>query len=123
MRHLKILLICVVVSAVAEAVIYHYSYLRYVEMITFALMIGWGMGSLVLAWFEPRLRYLYWGSVSLATPGIAYDMLGHGPLVMGGAFHALVTGVYAIPFWYLFRRIRRRRLERITQPIIGGKAS
>jgi hypothetical protein len=35
-------------------------------------------------------------------------MLGHGLLEMGGIAHALVAGLYVLPFHLLFRRHRER---------------
>ena len=60
---------------------------------------------------------VYWMTVSLSAPGIAYSMLGWGLLEFGGVVHALMAGVYAIPFWILFNARRSRRLARMEEPV------
>jgi len=123
MRSLKIFGVCLLASALAEAMIYHFAHRSYVEAVTIALLIGWAIGSLLVAWFEPRLLCMYWGSVALAAPAISYSMLGHGIPEMGGLLHPLMAGIYAVPFWYLFRRIRNRRFEggaELGAPANGG---
>jgi len=65
----------------------------------------------VIAWFLRRRFYVYFGSVALSAPAIGYSMIGYGILEMGGIFHALCAGVYAMPFHYFFQRSRQRRLE------------
>ena|ERR1039457_767438 len=71
----------------------------------------------------PSLAYVYWGSVVLAAPSISYSMLGYGLLPMGGLLHPFMAGIYAVPFWYLFERIRKRKLEKTAEPITGTSAS
>jgi hypothetical protein len=114
---------CLVVSGSVEFAIYHFGYRPYLDAITILLMAGWGIGSVVLAWCEPRLAYVYWGSVVLAAPSISYSMLGYGLLPMGGLLHPFMAGIYAVPFWYLFERIRKRKLEKTAEPITGTSAS
>ena len=55
---------------------------------------------------------LYLASVGLAVPGLVYSMLGHGLLEMGGIAHALVAGLYVLPFHLLFRRYKERSQDR-----------
>jgi len=71
-------------------------------------MVVWALASLALAWYVKRAMWVYWGSVVLATPAIALSMCDHGLLPMGGIFHALCAGAYAIPFHYTFKWIRRK---------------
>jgi CHASE2 domain-containing sensor protein len=118
----KALLICVGISAVALAVVYHFGYRPYSDTITWSSMAAWGVASIILAGCERRLRYVYWGSVVLAAPSISYSMLGYGALEMGGFIHALIAGVYAVPFWYLFQYLRKRR-ERSAEPSTGANAA
>ncbi len=66
----------------------------------------WGFGSLALAWFEPRLRFVYFGSVALAAPAISYSMLGYGVLEMAGLIHAFCAGAYAIPAHVIIQRFK-----------------
>jgi hypothetical protein len=80
------------------------------------ILVGvWAIGSLVLAWFVRRRFYVYFGSVALSAPAIAYSMVGYGLLEMGGILHALCAGVYALPFHYFFQRIRLRRQQTETR--------
>jgi CHASE2 domain-containing sensor protein len=67
---------------------------------------GWAIGSLVLAWFEPRRFFAYVGSVAFSVPAISYSMLGYGALEMGGWFHALIAGIWVVPIHVLFRHLR-----------------
>jgi hypothetical protein len=69
----------------------------------------WAVGSLALAWFVRRRFYAYFGSVALSAPAIAYSMVGHGLLEIGGILHSLVVGLYALPFHYFFQRFRVRK--------------
>jgi hypothetical protein len=80
-------------------------------------MVAWCLASVWLTACEKRLSRVYWGSVSLSVPGIAYSMLGWGLLEFGGVIHALMAGVYAIPFWILFNARRTRRLARMAEPV------
>jgi hypothetical protein len=64
----------------------------------------WAIGSLLLSWNIRRSLYAYLGSVALGVPAIAYSMVGYGLLPMGGIFHALIAGTFALPFHYLFQR-------------------
>jgi CHASE2 domain-containing sensor protein len=97
---------CLVFAVVAEAMIYRAAAREYSPGIFALLAAAWGFGSLVLAWFEPRRRFVYFGSVALSAPCISYSMLGYGLLEMGGFLHAFCAGVYALPFHHLFQRIR-----------------
>jgi len=81
------------------------------------------IASIILAACEPRLRYVYWGSVVLAAPGISYGMLSPAPIEMGGFVHALMAGVFAVPFWYLFDYLRKRKRERMAERSAGGNAA
>ena len=120
---MKSLLTCVAVSAIALVVIHYFAAHPYSESITISLMIGWGVASIFLAGCESRLSRVYWGSVVLAAPGIAYSMLGWGFLEAGGILHALMSGVYAIPFWLLFQRLRKwkgARKAELCAPPNGG---
>jgi CHASE2 domain-containing sensor protein len=107
---------------VALAVIHHFGYRPYSDAITWSLMAAWGIASVILAGYARRLRYVYWGSVVLVAPSLSYSMLGYGALEMGGFIHALMAGVYAVPFWYLFQYLRKRR-ARSAEPIAGGNAA
>jgi CHASE2 domain-containing sensor protein len=102
---------CFIFAAVAEALTYRAAAREYSPVILAFLAGVWGFGSLVLAWFEPRPRFVYFGSVALSTPCISYSMLEYGLLEMGGFLHPLCAGVYALPFHYLFKRSRARRQQ------------
>jgi CHASE2 domain-containing sensor protein len=80
--------------------------MEYSSTIEFVLFGLWAVGSLLLAWFVRRRLYAYLGSVGLSAPAIAYSMVGYGMLPMGGILHALLAGVYALPFHYFFQRFR-----------------
>lgn len=99
---------CLLVAGVAQYGVCHIHPDDYVERTLWLFMGGWAVGSLVLAWFEPRLFFTYFGSVALSAPAISYSMLGYGGLEMGGWFHAFAAGVWSLPFHFLFRRIRAR---------------
>jgi hypothetical protein len=75
------------------------------EFVLFGL---WAVGSLLLAWFVRRRFYAYVGSVALSAPAIAYAMVGYGLLPMGGIFHAIMSGLYVLPFHYFFQRSRNK---------------
>ena len=100
---------CCICAVVTEALIYRTATREYSPVIDALLVAAWGLGSLVLAWFEPRRRFVYLGSVALSAPCISYSMLGYGLLEMGGFVHALCAGVYALPFHYVFQCLRKRR--------------
>ena len=68
------------------------------EQVLFGL---WSIGSLLLAGFVRRRFYVYFGSVALSAPAIGYTMLVHGLLPAGGIFHALCSGLFALPIHYL----------------------
>jgi hypothetical protein len=85
---------------------------HYSDTILHALACFWAVGSLVLARFVQRRSYAYWASVGLAVPGLAYSMLGHGLVEMGGIVHALAAGLYVLPFHFLFRCSRERGKHR-----------
>jgi CHASE2 domain-containing sensor protein len=74
----------------------------------FVLIVFWAVGSLLLAWFVRRRFYAYVGSVALSAPAIAYSMVGYGLLPMGGIFHAIIAGLYVLPFHYFFQRSRNK---------------
>ena len=82
--------------------------IHYSNTILLALACLWAVGSLVVAWVVQRRFLAYWTSVGLAVPGLVYSMLGHGLLEVGGIAHALVAGLYVLPFHFLFRRYRER---------------
>jgi len=98
-----------VVAGTAQYIVCHLSPNNYSEKTNWLFIAGWGVGALAMSWFEKRAILVYLGSVALAAPGISYSMLGYGALEMGGWFHALVAGVWALPFYFLFRRIRGSR--------------
>jgi hypothetical protein len=81
----------------------------YSDTIDSTLFIIWIVGSLLLAWFVRRRFYVYFGSVALAAPAIAYSMYGYGILEMGGILHALLDGLLPLPFHYFFQRFRSRK--------------
>jgi len=110
---LKSFVPCLVFAVVAEALIYRAATRAYSPAILALLAAAWFFGSLVLAWFEPRPRIVYFGSVALSSPCISYSMLGYGLLEMGGFLHAFCAGVYAVPFHYMFQRIHARRQKRL----------
>jgi len=83
------------------------------------LAAAWGFGSLILAWFEPRLRFVYLGSVILSAPCISFSMLGYGLLEMGGLLHAFCAGVPALAFHDLFQRIRLSPQQHRMKPLAG----
>jgi hypothetical protein len=83
--------------------------MEYSGIIQVVLLSLWAVGSLVLAWFLRRRLYVYSSSVALSVPAILSAQLGHGYLEMGGVLHALAAGIYALPFHYLFWRIRTQR--------------
>jgi hypothetical protein len=87
--------------------------MQYSSTVFGVLFVFWALGSLALAWFVRRWLYVYLGSVALCAPALAYSMVGHGFLEMGGILHVLVAGVYALPFHYLFQRSRARRQIKI----------
>ena len=103
---------CLVFAVIAEVLIYRAAAREYSPVILALLTAGWGFGSMILAWFEPRQRFVYYGAVVLSAPCISYSMLGYGLLEMGGFLHAFCAGVYALPFHYLFQRIRVRQQQR-----------
>lgn len=84
---------------------------HYSDTILVLLACLWAAGSLVVAWFVQRRYYAYWASVGLAAPGLVYSILAHGSLEMGGIAHALMAGLYVLPFHILFRRCRERSLQ------------
>ena len=98
---------CLFIAGLAQFAVCHV-HSAYTDMTSWMLITGWAIGSLTLAWFERRLFFVYFGSVALAAPGISYSMIGYGALEMGGWFHALSAGVWVLPFYFLFRRIRAR---------------
>ena len=83
--------------------------MTYSRTIQFVLVSIWAIGSLVLAWFVRRRKFVCFGSVALAVPGIAYSTIGYGLLELGGIVHALAAGVYALPCHYFFQRSRERK--------------
>ena len=83
--------------------------MQYSRTIQFVLFAIWAVGSLVMAWFVRRRLHLYFGSVLLAVPAVAYSMIGYGLLEAGGVVHVLAAGVYALPFHYFFKKIRNPR--------------
>jgi hypothetical protein len=83
--------------------------MEYSGTIEFALFCVWAGGSLLLAWFIRRRLFVYFGSVALSAPAIAYSMVGYGFLEMGGILHALLAGVYVLPFHYFFQRSRAHK--------------
>ena len=97
---------CFVFAVVAQTLIYRAAMRQYSPETDALLTAVWGFGSLILAWFEPRLRMVYFGSVALSAPGISYSMLGYGFLEMGGLLHALGAGVPALAFHKMFQRFR-----------------
>ncbi|MGA2747926.1 MAG: hypothetical protein ABSG59_04040 [Verrucomicrobiota bacterium] len=105
---------CFLFAAGAEVWIYCEAAREYSPAILALFAAVWVFGSLVLAWFEPRVRFAYLGSVALSAPGISYSMLGYGVLEMGGLLHPLCAGVIVLPIHYLFQRIRAGR----KQPLI-----
>jgi CHASE2 domain-containing sensor protein len=108
-RFVKSFAPCFIFAVIAEALICSAAARAYSPLILALLTTAWGFGSLILAWFEPRPRIAYFGSVALSAPSISYSMLGYGPLEMGGFLHALCAGALAVPFYYMFQRIRVRR--------------
>jgi hypothetical protein len=100
---------CLAFAIVAETLIGRTASHSYSSAMLAILSVAWLFGSLVLAWFEPRRGFVYFGSVALSAPGISYSMLGYGLLIMGGFLQALCAGVYVLPFHYWFQRSRARR--------------
>ena len=97
---------CFLFAAITEALIDRAAAREFSPVILAFLAVVWGFGSLVLAWFEPRPQFVYFGSIALATPAISYSMLGYGLLEMGGILHAICAGLFALPFHHLFKRSR-----------------
>jgi len=85
--------------------------MEYSNTFEFVLLGIWAVGSLLLAWFVRRRFFAYLGSVALSAPAIAYSMVGHGGLPMGGILHALTAGIYALLFHYFFQRSRKPKIE------------
>ena len=83
--------------------------MQYSGTVEFGLFGLWAAGSLLLSWLVRRRFYAYAGSVALSAPAIAYSMVGYGLLPMGGILHALIAGVFALPFHYFFQRMRLRQ--------------
>ncbi len=88
--------------------------MKYSDTVEWTLLGVWAVGSLLLAWFVPRRFYVYFGSVGLSVPAIAYSAIGYGLPEMGGVLHALCAGVYALVFQYFFQRFRLRKPQ--TKP-------
>jgi CHASE2 domain-containing sensor protein len=83
--------------------------MEYSGTVEFMLLGLWAVGSILLAWFLRRRFYAYVGSVTLSAPAIGYSMVGYGLLTMGGILHAFLAGIYALPFHYVFQRLRARK--------------
>ena len=88
--------------------------MEYSSTVEWFLVGVWAIGPLALAWFVRRRFYVYFGSVGLSAPAIAYSMVGYGLLEMGGILHALCAGVYSLPFHYFFQRFRLRKQQTET---------
>jgi CHASE2 domain-containing sensor protein len=99
---------CFAFAVLAETLIYRGATREYSPWVLALLTAVWGLGSLAIAWFEPRLRFVYFGSVVLAAPSISYSMLGYGLLEMAGFIHAICAGAYAIPAYFLMQRFKVR---------------
>lgn len=100
---------CLLIAGTAQYAVCHIHPDHYAESTLWQFMGGWAIGSLLLAWFERRLFFTYFGSVALAAPAISYSMLGYGGLEMGGWLHAFAAGVWVVPFHFIFRRVRARK--------------
>jgi CHASE2 domain-containing sensor protein len=85
--------------------------MEYSSTFEFVLFGLWAVGSLLLAWFVRRRLFVYLGSVALSAPAIGYSMVGYGILPMGGILHALMAGIYSLPFHYFFHRSRKPKIE------------
>ena len=110
---MKSLVQCFVFAGVSEALIYRVAAREYSPLIFGLLSVTWGLGSLSLAWFEPRRGFVYLGSVVLSAPSLSYSMLGYGIVEMGG-FVAFCAGVYVLPVHYLLQRVRARWQRSLT---------
>jgi len=82
--------------------------IEYSGAVEFVLFGLWAVGSFLLARFVRRRFYAYMGSVAISSPAIAYSMIGYGLLPMGGIFHAIMAGLYVLPFHYFFQRSRNK---------------
>lgn len=85
--------------------------MEYSGTIEFLLFCVWAFGSLLFAWFVPRLFYVYLGSVVFSAPMIGYSMAGYGLLPMAGTIHGLCAGLFVLPFYFLFRHIRTQKTK------------
>src|SRR5882724_10994474 len=88
---------CLAVAGIAQFIVCRMSPGNYSEITLLLFLVGFGLCTVALAWFEERPLLAYLGSVALAAPAISYSMLGYGTLEMGGWFHALAAGVLALP--------------------------
>ncbi len=76
--------------------------------IWFALAI-WAIAAFALSWFCKKAWKVYWGSVILSIPVIAFSIYLEGPIEMGGIVHTLCAGIYPLGLFYLLRWIRSSR--------------
>jgi CHASE2 domain-containing sensor protein len=66
----------------------------------------WLVISIVIAWRARRKFWVFCGSVATAAPAIAFSMYQHGLLPMGGIFHAIAAGGFALGLHGLFNAFR-----------------
>jgi CHASE2 domain-containing sensor protein len=85
--------------------------MTYSSTLEIFLVVLWAVVSLVLAWFVRRKFYVYLGSVAFSAPMIGYSMVGYGLLPMGGIIHGFCAGLFVLPFYFLFQRLRMRKTE------------
>lgn len=86
--------------------------MKYSTAIQFALLAFWFVGSIAVARFIHRRLCAYFGSVGLFVPAVAYSLYEYGALEMGGILHALVAGLYVLPFHFYFHRSEWREVTR-----------
>jgi hypothetical protein len=99
---MRAVLTAVAIGGVAELVVYRSALKDYSEAICILMFVAAAAGALALGRLAPGRLLAFCGSVALAAPGIAYSMIGHGLLEMGGFLHAFAAGIFGIAAWRLF---------------------
>jgi hypothetical protein len=116
LKSVRVIVPCLLIAGAAEYKVCHIHPDDYTENTTGLFALGWAICSIVLAWLEPRMFFTYCGSVALAAPMISYSMLGYGGLEMGGWFHALSAGGFALIIHAVFNHLRARKAAPTPPP-------
>ncbi len=111
---MKTVVAVISIAAFAEFAVYQGVTCEYSEVLCGAMLFMAVLGAILSGAFAPRRFMAFCGAIALSAPAIAYSMLGHGDLVMGGFFHAMVFGMLGVVFFVVFHRRRNRQQSTIA---------